>query len=157
VDGNEAYDSAVDIKLEVTKYYLENFVTGGGNIKNPKMSFAGTVGNLEDDVVGQFQIVVHGKKGENVSYHCDNNFSSLVFSGMPIDGPQGPDASNNTATFTGIFVNAKDPYDIVTATIVIVDVAEPGKGADQIGEEGAPLFTIDGGNFQVHNLLPEVE
>jgi hypothetical protein len=135
---------------EVTKYWLKNFVTGGGNIKDGKKvawTFAGTVGNLEDDSVGQFQIVDHTNK---IAYHCNNNFSYLVFSG---DEAQSPMASHNTAKFTGNFIGNDGSEPVVTVTIK--DIGEAGAGVDGITLEGDLTFTeivISGGNFQVHNI-----
>jgi hypothetical protein len=133
-------------------YVLDDYVSGGGNINNPKTSVAGIVGNIDDRVAGQFHIVYHGKKGENTAYTCNNNFTSLAFSGAPIDGPQGPDSSASVATFIGTFVNDENPSDTFVATITITDVAEPGKKKDTIMIEGSPTLvdtSIKGGNFQV--------
>ncbi|MCJ7790038.1 MAG: hypothetical protein MUP69_07630 [Candidatus Atribacteria bacterium] len=129
----------------VTYYVLENFVTGGGKINTPDgkkaaWTFAGTVGNLEDGSVGQFQIVDHTNK---IAYHCNNDFSYLVFDG------------GDTATFTGTFTNNKSA-DTVELTIIIEDLGEPGAGTDTISVTGFVNIigptTINGGNFQVHDL-----
>jgi PKD repeat protein len=133
-------------------YVLDDYVSGGGSISNPKASVAGIVGNIDGSVAGQFTIVYHGKKGKNTAYKCKNDFTSLVFSGDPIDGPQGPDSSASVATFIGTFVNDKSPSDTFIATITIADVAEPGKTKDTIMIEGGPTLvdtSIKGGNFQV--------
>ena len=83
------------VSEEVTKDWVVNFVTGGGNIKDGKKTawnFAGTVGYLLDmTLVGQFQIVNHASK---INYHCNNDFSYLVFSGGTAESPM---ASYNTA------------------------------------------------------------
>jgi len=138
--GNVGSDS-------VTYYVLENFVTGGGKInildgKKAAWTFAGTVGNLEDGSVGQFQIVDHTNK---IAYHCNNNFSYLVFDG-------------DEAEFIGTFTNNMNAIE-VELTIIIEDVGEPGAGVDKISVDGfdAPSTDIDltlisGGNFQVHEL-----
>lgn len=142
--GNTGSDS-------VTYFVLENFVTGGGTIKSSKTTtwtFAGTVGNLEEGSVGQFQIVDHVNK---VSYHCNNNFSSLVFSGGTAESPM---ASHNTATFTGTFTNNRDATTKVV-TVTIKDLGEPGAGVDNItlsGELTLGETAISGGNFQVHDI-----
>lgn len=138
---------------EVTKYWLENFVTGGGKIntldgKKAAWTFAGTVGNLEDGSVGQFQIVDHTNK---ITYHCNNDFSSLVFSGGTAESPM---ASHNTATFTGTFTNNRDAT-TVDITVTIQDLGEPGAGTDKISVTGFIALSttlISGGNFQVHDL-----
>jgi hypothetical protein len=153
-----ATDCAGNVGLDsVTYYVLENFVTGGGKInksngKNGKKvawTFAGTVGNLEGGSVGQFQIVDHTNK---VAYHCNNNFSYLVFSG---DEAQSPMASHNTAEFTGTFTG-NDGSVGVEVTVTIEDLGEPGAGVDWITLDG-PIITLDrtlisGGNFQVHDI-----
>lgn len=144
--------------IVVYKYWLENFVTGGGNIKDgrkPAWTFAGTVGVLTDvGIVGQFQIVDHTvKKGE--TWHC-NDFSSLDFSGDPIVGPSGPSASHTTATFTGTFNSNRGNQ--AELTVTIQDLGEPGAGIDKIevSEVSNGLTVgpqaIDGGNFQVHDI-----
>jgi len=144
--GNVGSDS-------VTYYVLENFVTGGGKINIPggkkaAWTFAGTVGNLEEGSVGQFQIVDHINK---IAYHCSNNFSYLVFSG---GAAQSPIASHNTAEFTGTFTNNRDT-NTVDITVIIQDLGEPGAGTDKIeisGDISVSPIIISGGNFQVHNI-----
>jgi len=141
----------------VTKYWLEPFVTGGGNIKNGKKTiwtFGGNVGLLGDgnvEVVGQFQIVDHVNK---IAYHCNDDFTSLFFSGGEAESPF---AHWDIAIFTGTFTNNKnaDPVDL---TIIIEDKGEPGAGTDTISVTGFTTLstnfsdTINGGNFQVHDL-----
>jgi len=127
----------------VTYYVLENFVTGGGKIntlggKKAAWTFAGTVGNLEDGSVGQFQIVDHANK---ITYHCNNDFSYLVFTG-------------DKAEFTGNFTNNKNA-NTDELTIIIEDLGEPGAGVDKISVTGFITLSttlISGGNFQVHDL-----
>jgi hypothetical protein len=138
---------------EVTKDWVVNFVTGGGNIKAGKKTawnFAGTVGYLPDmTLVGQFQIVDHTNK---FAYHL-NSFSSLVFSGT--DAPaESPVATYDTATFTGSGRDKKGNQ--VTIKVIIKDLGEPGAGVDRIsidievdGYDVDNQF-ISGGNFQVH-------
>ena len=144
---------------------LENFVTGGGNIKDGRKvawTFGGNVGFLESgDIVGQFQIVDHVN---NESWHCHNDFSFLEFTGDPIDGPPGPDASHNHATFIGTFTSNRGNELILK--VDIWDIYEPGKDNDvikvQYWDEGLGDFVdwfgvgpeegISGGNFQIHNV-----
>jgi len=148
--GNEGSDS-------VTYYVLENFVTGGGNIKDGKkvaLTFAGTVGVIEDVfTVGQFQIVDHiglfydGKGAE--SWHC-NNFTYLVFSG---ESAESPAATNNTAIFEGEFTSNRGGTEMLK--LRIVDNDEPGAGVDTFSIwffDDWVVWTIDGGNFQVHDI-----
>ena len=153
--GNEGSDS-------VTYYVLENFVTGGGMInkstfgmpgKGAALTFGGTIGVLEGEgIVGQFQIVDHTgtiRKGA-VSWHCNNNFSFLNFEGGPAESPE---ATHNTAIFEGDFVSNRG--DTETLKFRIIDNGEPGAGFDtfSIWLFGEWLeWTIDGGNFQVHNI-----
>jgi len=147
--GNEGSDS-------VTYYVLENFVTGGGKInksngkggKKVTWTFDGTVGNLEEGSVAQFQLVDHTSK---IAYHCNNNFSALVFSGEPT---QSPMATHNTAVFTGTFIGNDGSEEVVTVTIE--DLGEPGAGVDWITLDGPIIILnrtlISGGNFQVHDI-----
>jgi hypothetical protein len=143
-----------DVTLSVTKYWLANFVTGGGTIKNsrgkPAWTISGNVGFLPDGtIVGNFNIVDH--LGNN-HYKCHNDaFTSLAFSGTSTTSPP---ASCNIATFAGNFTD-KDGK-IVSLTIVITDNAESGGGADTIyiSGTGFPTFPggqISNGNFQVHD------
>jgi len=142
-----------DVTLTVTKYWLANFVTGGGNIKSakgkPTWNMTGNVGFLLDGtIVGNFHIkdFVTGNQ-----YKCHNAFTSLVFSGTPTTSPP---ASYNIATFVGNFTDKNGAP--VLLTIIITDNAESGGGADTItitGLTGFPtgLNTISGGNYQVHD------
>jgi len=178
IDGNNngSYDSGEPRSSNnSTKWWVENFVTGGGNIKESKKvawTFAGMVGvNPEGGAIGSFEIVDHINK---ISYHLDQ-FIVLSFYGGPAESP---DATNNTARFRGIGTRSDGAE--VTIVIIIEDVAEPGAGADKIAVElvyineninlqgligsvdvpdlaPAPpplqqLVTITGGNFQVHNI-----
>jgi hypothetical protein len=158
LNGNGDYDEGEPHSgANATKYWLGNFVTGGGNYKEGKTvkyTFGGNVGFLPDGtIVGQFQIVDHANK---ISWHCHNDFDSLVFYPLPIVGPPGPSASHSIAAFTGTFTNNKGGSALLT--IEITDVAEPGAGYDTIfvtSADGGPNFgitTISGGNFQVHDL-----
>ncbi len=171
VNGNCKWDSGEPLSsLAARKYWLENFVTGGGHIKGakgkPAWNFSGNVGIIGDDIVGEFQIVDHAK---NISYNCDNNFTFLYFTG------DSTNSRRNTASFTGYFTNNGDGS-TVQLTIAVRDLGEPGKDTDSIsirtgsggviGEiwigtlnpdwphAGPPVIpvTIDGGNFQIHNI-----
>lgn len=163
-DGSGHWDEGEPTTDTVDKYWLENFVTGGGKINGSKKvewSFAGTVGVMADSsIVGQFQIVDHtGKRAE--AWHCNNNFSFLNFYGAPVESPPGPPASHDTAIFEGTFTSNRG--NSATVRIFIKDSAEPGAGADAISvnidggtwEIGGPNFddaeVINGGNFQVHD------
>jgi len=133
-----------DVDIPVTKYWFQdNFLTGGGTIKDGKKPFAnisGNVGFLPDGtIVGNFNIVDHVNKNQ---YKCHNAFTSLVFSGAPATSPP---ASYNTATFIGDFTD-KDGNVLQDVSIEIVDNDESGGGADTV--IGIPL---SGGNFQVHD------
>ncbi len=150
IDVSIDWDWCVPAAETVEKYWLENFVTGGGKIngngKKAALTFAGTVGVLEDlGIVGQFQVVDHTGKGSE-AWHCNNNFTYLNFSGPSTTSPP---ASHNTAEFTGTFTSNRGSPP-VTVTITIHDLGEPGAGVDTITFDGITL-TIDGGNFQVHD------
>jgi len=147
----------------VTYYVLENFVTGGGKInmstldlngKKAALTFGGTVGVLEGvGIVGQFHIVDHtgllyeGKGAE--SWHC-NNFDYLEFSGPPAESPE---ATHDTAIFEGEFVSNRGNTE--TLRLRIIDNGEPGARVDTFSIwffDDWFGWTIDGGNFQVHNI-----
>ena len=132
---------------------LENFVTGGGKINangnKAAWTFGGTVGValVGGGIVGQFQIVDHEGKE---AWHCNNNFSALSFSGGPAESPP---ASHDTATFEGTFTSNRGSSAVLTVTIK--DLGEPGAGVDKIEVTGDPTIgetTINGGNFQVHDI-----
>jgi len=144
----------------VEKYWLENFVTGGGKInmstfnqngggKKAAFTFGGTVGVLATEgIVGQFQIVDHTAKGA-VSWHCNNDFSFLNFEG---DSAESPEASHDTAIFEGDFTSNRGGME--TLLLKIIDNGEPGAGVDIFSTYDGVWYewTIDGGNFQVHNI-----
>ena len=150
---------------EVTKYWLENFVTGGGKInmstlylngKKAALTFGGTVGVLEGvGIVGQFHIVDHTgliHKGAE-SWHCNNDFSFLNFEGGPAESPE---ATHDTAIFEGDFVSNRG--NTKTLRLRIIDNGEPGARVDTFSILSPPEHAfaydieIDGGNFQVHNI-----
>jgi fibro-slime domain-containing protein/uncharacterized repeat protein (TIGR01451 family) len=163
-NGNGSYNEG-ESTLTVTKYWLEPFVTGGGNLNRgtvvvtskPKAAaytFGGNVGLLGDtsvDIFGQFQIVDHIN---NVSWHCHNDFDRLDFYGHPADSPS---AHWHIAVFEGTFTSNKGGT--VELKVIIHDEGEPGKGNDTIQVvwlSGDPWtdfgpYPLDGGNFQVHD------
>jgi hypothetical protein len=142
---------------------ISNFVTGGGTIKDadgkkPLWTFAGNIGLVDTEIVGEFNIDNHDTK---VSYHCDN-LSYLIFTGPPADSPS---ATYRIATLTGNFTNNQGLPEVVLS-IVIGDRSEGKSGnPDNVDwihvKEGPitsagpiwipPMHLIDGGNFQVHN------
>jgi hypothetical protein len=129
------------------------FVTGGGSImENDTVAwtFGGNVSYVDGVGVGQFQIVDHAN---NESWHCNNDFTSAVLGGAPIEGPSGPSAGCSIFTFTGNFTS--NTGGTATLTVVITDVDEPGKDNDTIEVTGDFGFggEISGGNFQIHGWL----
>ena len=102
--------------------------------------------------VGQFEIAYHVKPA--VACHFDT-FTNLVFLG---GAATSPPASHNTADFdaSGVCNDGSTPIIHVT----IKDLGEPGKDTDKIKVTGGLWIpdptdgpvTIDGGNFQVHNM-----
>ncbi|MFC2026481.1 post-COAP-1 domain-containing protein [Chloroflexota bacterium] len=156
LDDDDIWDDGVEPKSTgdpaIKYWFQDNFLTGGGTIKDgkkPAWNLSGNVGYLPDGtIVGNFNIVDHANKNH---YKCHNAFTSLVFSGTPTTSPP---ASYHIATFTGTFTD-KDgaTYEL---TIIIEDNGEPGKDTDKISVTGAGfpdivLKTIDGGNYQVHD------
>jgi hypothetical protein len=155
-NGNSQWDEGEPkTSANAEKYWLEPFVTGGGNIKTGKTTtwtFGGNVGLLDDTIVpitivGQFQIVDHTGK-QAVAWHCNNAFTSLTFSGVPTSSPP---AHWNVATFTGTFTSNKGGSAILT--VIITDVGEPGTQDTIVvtGDFGFSGTPISGGNFQVHD------
>jgi hypothetical protein len=151
---NEGHDTITatlgDVTLTADKYWLENFVTGGGVIRDakgkPQWTLGGNVGVLDGAIVGQFQIQDHVNK---VSCHC-SSFDELQFSGGEATSPP---ASHNTAMFKGTFVGNDGSEKTVRVTIQ--DLGEPGAGVDTVALGcGLSLTqtTISGGNFQVHDI-----
>lgn len=152
VNDEAGYQPGEDIGKTINKYWIENFITGGASLKTPKMSFSGIVGDIGSGIVGQFQIVMQGKKGSTTTWYCDNDFSSLVFSSSAINGPKGPSATHNTATFTGTFTNGVEEKVI---TVTLQDFSEGSAKADTIALSGdltLSTTTIAVGNFQVHDI-----
>ena len=172
---------AVDANIIATASYqeLENYVTGGGNIKHEvekgnrtiekvAYSFGGNVGISDTlGIVGNFQVVNHtGAKAE--AWHCTTgDFIYLGFDDLLGDpGAETPEASNDTAVIIGEFSSNRGNTTILA--IIIWDSQEPGKDFDMIciGDLGetfdfsnwdpwiGSIFspeTISGGNFQLHD------
>jgi len=155
--------------IDATKEWFGNFVTGGGNIKlvdtnkrgktteKVAWTFGGNVGYLEDGTLhGQFNIVDHNAKE---SWHCHNDFDSLIFWGEPTDSPP---ANVDHAQFIGTFTSNRG--DTAYLRVTIWDDQEPGRDYDWItieydadGDPATDDWTewfsgelISGGNFQVH-------
>lgn len=152
VDGDAGYDGDDDIGIEVTKYWLEHFVTGGGNItegkgKNAqKITWGGNIGfALEGDPVGQFNVVFHnvGDIGSwddtelDKGHFHSTEITSLIFDriscsacGDCVPEPDPPDAYYNKADFSanGLF-NGDTGWRI---RVRLTDFGEPGKGNDEI-------------------------
>lgn len=148
-----------------TKYWLDKFVTGGGNVKTIEsvsiqvgkksvmkeilsewFSFGGNVGIAEDEtqIVGNFQVNNH-LSGETCHF---NDFDSLVFSNTD-------PGELNTVTFiaNGECKSGGVSTPKEKVTFVISDLGEPGVG-DMISisgmlESGTLTGTLTGGNFQV--------
>lgn len=173
-NGNGVYDSGEPRSSNTAnKWWVKNFVTGGGNFKGDKMTFAGTVGvDPSGGAIGSFQITDHVSKE---TYNLDQ-FVVLIFSSESVGGTTSPPASNNTARFRGRGTRGSDGA-AVELVIMIQDNAEPGAGFDKIAvelirvsgfldvsgligsvavpEDAASVLywvTISGGNFQVHDL-----
>lgn len=141
----------------VNKYWLANFVTGGGKISGPNKNtfwtFGGIVGPnpAGPGIVGQWQEVAHGN-GTTRACHW-NSFSSLIFSGPATTNPP---STHNTATFAtnpGICSDKTTP----SVNVVEVDNGESGKSKDTLDVQGGGNLTIDpaktlaSGNIQVHD------
>lgn len=151
VTGGGVCDAPFDEPSDsvVKTWTVSNFVTGGGIIKSGKkviMNFGGTVGRTDaGEIVGNYHIVDHVARK---TCHF-KDIDTLVFSGSTTTSPV---SSVNTATFTatGTCNNGDTP----SITVVIKDVAEPGRGSDTVNITGS-LSTggtkiISGGNIQVH-------
>ncbi len=156
----------------VRKYWLENYITGGGTWDKPDVgkktdfTFAGCVGvDVVDGIVGQFNIVNHMT---NTTYHS-TGFEFLNFFG---ENATTPTASNQCTYFTGTFRDSRDNSPI-TLTVYIIENVIPGegnKGLDAIAiqegtafgtgafwigynfENATYLMFVTTGNFQIHNL-----
>jgi hypothetical protein len=180
VNKNGSWDSGEPKSPNTTmKFWVKNFVTGGGNIKDSKKviwTFDGIVGvNPEGGAIGSLHLE---DKVTKQTYDL-NQFSGLSFSGPPTDSPS---ATHNTARFRG--TGTRGDGIGVMMVIMMQDNGEPGKDVDKIAVElvsvngiinpvgligsidvpdkplnnpGFPtppltLVTISGGNFQVHDL-----
>jgi len=179
-NGNGQFDSGEPCEPrtvnQTSKSWVENYIIGAGLIQNENgiwnFSFKEKLRVLpEGGVAGQFQIVHHGG-AEVVVYNIDQ-FFMLSFYG----GETGhPPASNNTVRFRGTG-NGSDGSTV--ELLVIIEDASVGKDKIAVVEvvpgppppappvtvswignipTGPPpqdpptLDTIDGGNFQIHNM-----
>jgi len=121
------------------KVWLENSVTGGGEINDADgeviWSFDGNVSIADNQITGNFRLVDHagsrpGYTGEiPVSYYCED-FISMNTPGF--DLAESPGARHNTIVFTGNFTNDRND-EIVTLSVTIMDLGDPGAGVDMIG------------------------
>ncbi len=171
------FDLNLDAWAIARKSWVENFATGGGNIKDGNKviwTFSGTVGVLPGGgIVGSYEIVNHVT---GISYYSDN-FSSLNFSG---NNATSPSATHNVASFVGLFID--DAGQQVRLSVNLRDLGEPGAGVDTIrvidiglspqppawppppptgnywiGNPTTGAGTpISGGNFQVHDAASVV-
>jgi hypothetical protein len=182
IDSNNSgyYDTGEPSSTLTGKGWVENFLTGGGNIKVGKKvvwTFDGNIGVLPDGgLAGQFDITNHDT---GVTYYLDQ-FSTFWFEGGVT---QSPKASNSIVRFLGSGTGSDGST--ITLTVIIEDVAEPGAKKDRIavvemvynsppptppiiipwiGDIPFPpypppipppqptLIPISGGNFQIHNI-----
>jgi ABC-type transport system substrate-binding protein len=160
----------------ILKSWVENFFTGGGNIKEGKKvvwTFSGNINVLpEGGIAGWFMIINHQTK---VNYYLDQ-FTMLTFLGPP---NMSPPSSHNTIRFQGTGTGSDGST--VTLVVIMEDNGEPGIGMDKIAvvqllstppppsppetnpwigniflEPPTPppptLVTISGGNFQIHDI-----
>lgn len=171
-NGNGQLDTGEPSSTNLTaKSWVENYITGGGNIKeNNKVTWTFNA-NLyvlpEGGVGGRLNITNHDSK---VTYQLDE-FAMLSFYGGQTSSPP---ASNNTARINGtgtgsdgssvvllmIIEDASDSKEKIA--IVQVDTSTfPPTGIPWIGNipvsgtlplPPPDLVTISGGNFQIHNM-----
>ena len=161
----------------INTFWVNNFVTGGGNIKVDKKvawTFSGTVGvPPEGGTIGDIEIVDHVN---NETYTLDQFVVLFFYDDPNPTDATSPPGSHNTARFRGTGTRSSDGAR-VEMVIVMQDNAEPGREADKIAVQlvrvngvlavngligsvnvpeapGTPLVmvTISGGNFQVHNI-----
>jgi len=122
-----------------TKYWLEHYVTGGGNITEgkgksaAKITFGGNVGyDLTGDEVGQWQCNFHSVNEPNAIGHFHSTkITSLAFDDITAyPDPDPPPADYNKATFRAMGrFNGVDGWKI---RVRLIDIGEPGKGNDSI-------------------------
>jgi len=127
-DGSGTWDdNPEEPSLTVTKYWLEHYVTGGGNITEgrgkdaAKITFGGNVGfDLLGDEVGQWQVNFHNVNNNALDkghFHSTviTHLSFVDFSDSPenLPDPSPPEADYNYVMFkaTGRF-NGEDGWKI---------------------------------------------
>jgi hypothetical protein len=110
MNGVPGYQEGEDIGLELTKFWLQHYITGGGNIntgrgKNEyKITFGGNVGLMDDygDPVGQWNVNFHNVSVDALDkghFHT-TEITSLTFKRLFMcDQPDPPDAYFNWAWF----------------------------------------------------------
>lgn len=158
LDSDNIYDPD-EPQVSQTKYWLENYVTGGGNVKDGKKvkyTFGGTVGVDETEgIVGNFQIADHTGKGTETWHIHTGDFEGLTFLGDPTGSPE---ASHHRAYFSGTFTSNRGNSAFLS--LMLFDNDEPGAGYDYIAvrywdESDWSLWfdgDISGGNIQVHDI-----
>lgn len=170
VNGNGFYDVGEPCSTNLaTKYWLENYLTGGGQLKSESTSlwgFSGTVGvDAVEGIVGSFHITNFATK----TTYKSTGFTYLNF----WEGEATtPPATHRLTCFTGAYRNNRN-LDIITLTVYIRDNYIEGEGekgidhiAIQVGERfgtGAMWIgtnvssaitpvEVTNGNFQIHNI-----
>jgi len=138
-----------------TKYWLAEYVTGGGNVKDSNgrkviWTFGGNAGYFpgSSEPVGQFQLVYHPDK--KVCHF--NDFSNFEFSGEKATNPEAP---YNTVSFIANGMCNGEPVPVEGVSFVIKDSGEPGANTDEIQVYGLGVSLsgrISEGNFQVHDI-----
>jgi hypothetical protein len=132
-DSSGSYEAVNDASVVVKRVWLNNFVTGNGNIMDGNKlawTFEGSFGMFNRDMVGEFKLVDHvrGVIYQSKSFNPNNNF-------MPSNSQWFPDgslpASAKVAIFSGTFTNNLDANQI-DLSFWVVDAGEPGSNIDRI-------------------------
>ncbi len=132
-DGNGSFEASNDSSIVVKGVWLNNFVTGSGNIMDGNRmawTFGGSVGMLGREMQGEFEVIDHVRKVIYRSYSLNpsNTFFPPNSMGFPTDSLP---ADAKIVTFSGTFTNNLDDSKI-DLSIWVVDAGEPGANIDRI-------------------------
>jgi hypothetical protein len=138
-DWSGTFEASQDDSVEVRSYWLENFVTGNGNIMDGDSlvwTFGGNIGIFGREIVGDFQLIdhVHQVIYNSSKFNPTNVFFQINSEVFPRESlPVGA----KTVNFGGTLINNQDGSK-TEFVVWMVDGGEPGAKVDKISVKAGP-------------------